>query len=152
MLKIYLAMLTYCYNMHLILEIWPQTSMYLVESIHKNYQRRTLIIGHVNNVPTMQFFTGISRNTQSKPKCYHWVSVSGNLEIMHYGILINMLYYVYCALHTTYLWSRKTFIPRLAFEPRSTIFSWASLKAKKTHYIVLYTSNKKIILKGVSTS
>lgn len=26
-----------------------------------------LSIGHVNNVPTMQFFTGISRNTQSKP-------------------------------------------------------------------------------------
>ena len=24
------------------------------------------IIGHVNNIPTMQFFTGISGNTQSK--------------------------------------------------------------------------------------
>ena len=24
-------------------------------------------IGHVNNIFTMQFFTGISRNTQSKP-------------------------------------------------------------------------------------
>ena len=24
------------------------------------------MIGHVNNIPTMQFFTGISRNTQSK--------------------------------------------------------------------------------------
>ena len=23
-------------------------------------------IGHVNNIPTMQFFTGISRNTKSK--------------------------------------------------------------------------------------
>ena len=23
-------------------------------------------IGHVNNIPTMQFFIGISRNTQSK--------------------------------------------------------------------------------------
>ena len=24
-------------------------------------------VGHVNNIPTMQVFTGISRNTQSKP-------------------------------------------------------------------------------------
>ena len=24
------------------------------------------LIGHVKNIPTMQFFTGISRNTQSK--------------------------------------------------------------------------------------
>ena len=26
----------------------------------------SLQIGHVNNIPAMQFFTGISRNTQSK--------------------------------------------------------------------------------------
>ena len=26
----------------------------------------TLSIGHVNNIPTMQLITGISRNTQSK--------------------------------------------------------------------------------------
>ena len=25
-----------------------------------------IIIRHVNNIPTMQYFTGISRNTQSK--------------------------------------------------------------------------------------
>ena len=36
---------------------------------------------HVNNIPTMQFFTGISRNTQS-----------GISKIMHCGILINMPY------------------------------------------------------------
>ena len=47
-------------------------------------------IAHVNNIPTMQFFTGISRNTQSK--CYHCPSVSGNSEIMHCGILYNMHY------------------------------------------------------------
>ena len=29
-------------------------------------QEINLQIGHVNNIPTMQFFTGISRNTQSK--------------------------------------------------------------------------------------
>ena len=29
-------------------------------------QEINLRIGHVNNIPTMQFFTGISRNTQSK--------------------------------------------------------------------------------------
>ena len=29
-------------------------------------------IGHVNNIPTMQFFTGILRNTQSESYiCYH---------------------------------------------------------------------------------
>ena len=30
------------------------------------FQSCELTIGHVNNIPTMQFFTGISRNTQSK--------------------------------------------------------------------------------------
>ena len=46
-------------------------------------------MGHVNNIPTMQFFTGISRNTQNLI-CYHWLSVFGNSKIMHCGILINM--------------------------------------------------------------
>ena len=27
---------------------------------------KTRLIGHVNNIPTMQFFNGISGNTQSK--------------------------------------------------------------------------------------
>ena len=28
-------------------------------------------IGHVNSIPTMQFFTGVSRNTQPNLICYH---------------------------------------------------------------------------------
>ena len=40
----------------------------------------------------MQFFTGISSDTQVKIiLCYHWLSVSGISKIMHCGILINML-------------------------------------------------------------
>ena len=32
-------------------------------------------IGHFNNIPTMQFFTEISKNTQTKLyRCYHWLS------------------------------------------------------------------------------
>ena len=42
----------------------------------------------------MQFFTGISSNThQPNFTCHHWLSVSGNSEIMHYGILVNMAYW-----------------------------------------------------------
>ena len=45
-------------------------------------------IGQVNNIPTLQFFTGISRNLL----CYHWLSLSGNPKIIHCVILINMPY------------------------------------------------------------
>ena len=54
-------------------------------------------IGHVNNIPTMQSYTGISRNTQSKSYnmlCYYRLSVFEISKIMHCGILINMQYYV----------------------------------------------------------
>ena len=54
-------------------------------------------IGHVNNIPTMQSYTGISRNTQLKSYnmlCYYRLSVFGISGIMHCGILINMHYYV----------------------------------------------------------
>ena len=52
------------------------------------------IVGHVNNIPTMQFLTEISKNTQSKLYlCYHWLSVSGISKIMYCGILINMPFY-----------------------------------------------------------
>ena len=46
-------------------------------------------IGHVNTFTTMQFFTGISRNTLSKS--YMLLSVSGISKFMH--ILINMPYH-----------------------------------------------------------
>ena len=55
-----------------------------------------LLTGHVINIPTMQFFTGISGNTQLKSSnIYHWLHVSGNFKILHYRILINMPYCKY---------------------------------------------------------
>ena len=47
--------------------------------------------GHVNNIPTMQFLTGISRNTQSK-LCYRRLSVFRISNIMRCGIFITMPY------------------------------------------------------------
>ena len=47
--------------------------------------------GMLNNIPTMQVFTGISRYTQSKTICYHRLSVSGNSGIMHFGIPIKVI-------------------------------------------------------------
>ena len=46
-------------------------------------------MGHVHNIPTMQIFTGISRNTQSK---FFMLSLSENSKIMHCGILVNTPY------------------------------------------------------------
>ena len=58
------------------------------------YDYQMVLIGHVNNIPTMQFLTGISSNTQSRRAiCYYWLSVSANSKIMHWGILINTPYY-----------------------------------------------------------
>ena len=51
------------------------------------YLTQYLDIEHVNNIPTMQYFNGTSRNTQSKS-----LSVSGISKIMHCGILIHMPY------------------------------------------------------------
>ena len=42
----------------------------------------------------MQFFTEISRNTVAI-RCYHCLSLFGNSEIMHCGIVIYMPYYSY---------------------------------------------------------
>ena len=55
------------------------------------------LIGYVNNIPTMQFVTGISRNTLSKSYMLSLTEtsiVSGNSEIMHCGTPINMPYCV----------------------------------------------------------
>ena len=48
-------------------------------------------IGHANNIPTIQFFIGISRNTLSK---LYMLSLAEISKIMHCGILINMPYYL----------------------------------------------------------
>ena len=47
-------------------------------------------IGHVNNIPTIQFFTGISRNTKSK---LYMLSLNGISKIMYCRILINIPFY-----------------------------------------------------------
>ena len=64
------------------------------------YHAKDKIVNHAqiynkecNNIPTMQFFTGISRNTQSKSQCYHWLNVSGNSKMLRRGILINTPYW-----------------------------------------------------------
>ena len=56
----------------------------------------------------MQFFTGISRNTQSKSYMHHWQSTSGISKIMHGGILINMPNWVYNKVMTPYQVNIKT--------------------------------------------
>mgnify|MGYP001801283614 CR=1 FL=1 len=40
--------------------------IWMDENIETYVESRIHAIGHVKNVPTMQLFTGISRNTQSK--------------------------------------------------------------------------------------
>ena len=47
------------------------------------------LIGYVDNIPKMQFCTGISRNTQSKSYTLSLTEIS---EIMHCEILINIPY------------------------------------------------------------
>ena len=47
------------------------------------------LIGHVNNIPTMQFLTGISGNPQSK---LYMLSLTV-YKIMHCGLRTNMPYY-----------------------------------------------------------
>ena len=50
-------------------------------------------IGHVNNIPTMQFFSGISRNTQSKTYMLRLTECVWEFRKMHCGILINIPYW-----------------------------------------------------------
>ena len=70
----------------------------VLNSIEKNSQGlqvlRNRLVDHraCFNIPTMQFFIGISGDTQSKRICYHWLSVSGISETMYCGILITMTY------------------------------------------------------------
>ena len=65
----------------------PTTPYTSVPAVSKSIS----LLGHVNHIPTMQFLTGISRNTQAKSYklCYHWLRVSGIYKIMHCGILIS---------------------------------------------------------------
>ena len=46
-------------------------AMYMYHVISQRFVLHRLIIWHVNNIPTMQFFTGISRNTLSKSYIYN---------------------------------------------------------------------------------
>ena len=50
-------------------------------------------IGHVNNIRTMQFLLEFPEILSQNLICPHWLSVSGNSEIMYCGKLINMPYY-----------------------------------------------------------
>ena len=68
----------------------PQTAKQRLPSKNIHYSLKLDSIGLVNNIHTIEFFTGVSRNTQSKS--YRWLSVSRNSQIMHHLILINMSY------------------------------------------------------------
>ena len=59
--------------------------------IFSKLQRSSVIVHVVDNIPLTEFFTGIPRNTQSKPYMVA-LAVSGISKIMHYGIFINMPY------------------------------------------------------------
>ena len=52
-------------------------------------------IGHVKNIPTMQFFIGISRITQSKSYMLSLTVCVWNFKIMLCGLVINTPYYMY---------------------------------------------------------
>ena len=76
----------------------------------------------VNNNPTMQFFTGISRNLL----CYHWLSFSGNSKSMHCGILMNMPYSEF------YLWLRMSGFLLFCFNIH--LVSLAEFHSMTVHY------------------
>ena len=50
----------------------------------------THVIGHANNIPTMQFSLEFPEILSQNFLCSHWLSLSGNSEIMYCGILINV--------------------------------------------------------------
>ena len=51
----------------------------------------TMPIGHVNNIPSMQFIRKFPEILGQNLVHYRWLSVSGNSEIMHCGILIRLM-------------------------------------------------------------
>ena len=51
------------------------------------------VIGHVNNIPTMQFSLEFPEILSQNLICYHWLSVSEISKIKHCGILIYIPYY-----------------------------------------------------------
>ena len=61
-------------------------------SVLQDNTLRFSLIGHFHNISTMQFFIGISKNTQSKAYTLSLTKCAENSEIMHCGILISMPY------------------------------------------------------------
>ena len=72
----------------------PMQSVFWSPVIKKDIVRK-IPLGHVDNIPTKQFFTGISRNPQSYNICYDWLSVSGISKMMHCGRIMSMRYLSY---------------------------------------------------------
>ena len=66
-----------------------------IKEMHRALQTMICLglIGHVKNIPTMQFFIGILRNTQSKSYMLSLMTECvWEFEILHCGILINIPY------------------------------------------------------------
>ena len=52
-------------------------------------------MGHVNKIPTMQSFTGVSRNTESKSCMLSLTECVWNSKTMHCGITINIPHWLF---------------------------------------------------------
>ena len=70
----------------LLLKSWYQFNAFSYPLIDNSYTTPE----HVNNIPIMQLWGGIPRNTQSKS---YVLSLIGNSKMMHCGILFNMHHY-----------------------------------------------------------
>ena len=63
-------------------------------SAYVYYQQNNDPVWHNNNIPTMQFFNGISRSTRSKSYMLSLTECVWEFRMMHCGILINTPYCV----------------------------------------------------------
>ena len=70
-----------------------KNTVYAVAQKYGVSSLEALSIGHVHNIPTMQFFTRISGNIQSKSYVLSFAECGpGISKIIHCGILISMPY------------------------------------------------------------
>ena len=81
-----------CINVRISTEQTETADMrHILQNNHRCFQ---MLIGRVNNIPTMQFFFAISRNTQSKSYTLSLTVRVWELKKIHCGILIYMPYWM----------------------------------------------------------
>ena len=70
---------------------WVFANSALLQHMKLNQSKlHRCIVRHVNSIPTMQFSLEFPEILSQNLICYHWLSMSGNSKIMHYGLHINM--------------------------------------------------------------